>query len=147
MSDALARFRAVVQALDATAPVGAFYVQEARKEYREALLRQLELRPAAKLLVAGQKGGGKSTLLQKLAEELRERLHRLVVFQDLVSLVPIEDPTSLEVNLAALAGLFEEAGQRTTMPAEALEACRSWLQEVAWPGRGDDAAGLAQRLK
>ncbi|MEO7328162.1 MAG: P-loop NTPase fold protein [Minicystis sp.] len=88
------------------------YVEEAHQEFREQLEASLTLSTNAKLLVAGQPGCGKTTLLAKVAQHLRAS-GRIVAFVNLESVTAVQDMGAMEMHLAAAAELLaiaEKAG-------------------------------------
>jgi energy-coupling factor transporter ATP-binding protein EcfA2 len=106
---------------------GDSYVPETHEGYRKQLEAALDLNDNAKLLVAGQPGCGKTTLLLSLAVALR-REGRVVAFVDLEAQTAVQDLDPVEMYLAALAELVEQA--HTGLRAESLQACRACLAKL-----------------
>jgi energy-coupling factor transporter ATP-binding protein EcfA2 len=126
---------------------GASYVRETHEDYRRQLDASLDLNDNAKLLVAGQPGCGKTTLLLSLADDLR-RAGRVVAFVDLEAQTAVQDLDPVEMYLAAFAELLSEAGRRGVALSEPLRsATAEWLLEcqvdLEQPPRTD---GLAASL-
>ncbi len=121
---------------------GPSYIEEAHQEFRQQLEASLLLNSNAKLLVAGQPGCGKTTLLTKMAERLTAD-GRLVAFVNLEVVTAVQDLGSTEMHLAATAGLLaaaEKAG--VTLSAEVLSSVQSWLTSLG-VGLGAGMAGSA----
>jgi hypothetical protein len=142
MSDTLTKFRKLTQVFDpiyrphegAEDEPGGSYVPEAHEDYRENLVRTLELNDRVKLLVAGQPGCGKTTLLLSVAQHLR-RQGRLVVFVDLERQAAVHDLSSIELHLAVIIELLTEAEKHGAHFRDAtLERTRVWVERVH--GRG-----------
>lgn len=138
MSDARAKFRRLTEVFDpifrpyqdAADGPGSSYVPEAHEGYRHELEAALDLNDSAKLLVAGQPGCGKTTLLRSVAERLR-REGRIVAFVDLEAQTAVQDLGSVEMYLAAMAELLAAAkGAGEPLSTATLEACRSWLSRI-----------------
>lgn len=138
MSDTLVKFRKLTQVFDpiyrpyedATDGPGDSYVPEAHKDYRENLVRTLELNDRVKWLVAGQPGCGKTTLLMSVAQHLRAQ-GRLVVFVDLEKLVAVQDLTWIELHVAIMFELLSEAERGAVqVPASTLQRMSKWLGRV-----------------
>lgn len=103
------------------------YVPEAHEDYRRQLEASLDLNDNVKLLVAGQPGCGKTTMLLNVAHRLRQE-GRIVAFVDLEAHTAVQDLGSVEMYLAAMAELLIEARKvGAGIPADALVACRRWL--------------------
>ncbi len=159
MSDARAKFRQLTQVFDpifrpyedAADGPGASYVPETHEGYRKELEAALDLNDNAKLLVAGQPGCGKTTLLRSVAERLR-REKRIVAFVDLEVQTAVQDLGSVEMYLAAMAELLAAAkGAGAHLSAATLAACRAWLAQIETdrePPADVDAveAGLRRQL-
>lgn len=138
MNDALAKFRQLTRVFDpiyrpyeaAADGPGASYVPEAHEDYRKQLEAQLDLNDNAKLLVAGQPGCGKTTLLLSVAHRLRQE-GRVVAFVDLEAQTSVQDLGSVEMYLAAMAELLSEV-KRAGVPLQAstLEACARWIEQI-----------------
>jgi hypothetical protein len=156
MSDTLAKFRKLTQVFD---PIyrpyedgedgpGGSYVPEAHEDYRNNLVRTLELNDRVKWLVAGQPGCGKTTLLLNVAQHLR-RQGRLVVFVDLESLVSVHDLSWIELHVAIMSKLLAEAEQcNVEVPASTLERMRAWIERVHGRGRLEaDARSVGAALQ
>lgn len=135
MSDARAKFRELTRVFDpiyqpretADDGPGTSYIPETHEDYRRHLDAALDLNDNAKLLVAGQPGCGKTTLLLNLADELR-RQGRVVAFVDLEAHTAVQDLDPVEMYLAALAELLAEAERRgARVEPETLGLCQAWL--------------------
>jgi energy-coupling factor transporter ATP-binding protein EcfA2 len=156
MSDTLVKFRKLTQVFDpiyrpyedADDGPGGSYVPEAHEDYRNNLVRTLELNDRVKLLVAGQPGCGKTTLLLSVAHHLR-RQGRLVVFVDLERQAAVHDLSSIELHLAVILELLAEATkQGAHLQAATIERTRVWVERVH--GRGSlqaEPAALASALQ
>lgn len=134
----LEKFRQLTQAFDPIyRPVadrsqgpGASYVPEVHENFRKQLEKQLLLNDRTKLLLAGQPGCGKTTLLLRMAHEFR-REGRLVAFMDLEDLTAVQDLGSAEMHLAAVAELLSEASKAgISLPQSTLAGCRRLLETV-----------------
>lgn len=109
---------------------GPSYVEDAHKDFREQLEASLLLNPNAKLLVAGQPGCGKTTLLGRIAERLRAE-GRLVAFVNLEIVTAVQDLGVMEMHLAALAELLATADKAgIALSAETLRAVEGWLASL-----------------
>ncbi len=109
---------------------GRSFVPEAHQEYRGQLEAALDLNDNAKLLVAGQPGCGKTTLLLGVAQKLRGE-GRVVAFVDLEAQTAVQDLGTVEMYLAATAELLSAAnGTGAPLSAATLDACRGWLARV-----------------
>lgn len=106
---------------------GDSYVPETHEGYRKQLEAALDLNDNAKLLVAGQPGCGKTTLLLSMAAALR-REGRVVAFVDLEAQTAVQDLEPVEMYLAALAELVEQA--RDGLGASTRESCRACLARL-----------------
>lgn len=135
MPDTRAKFRELTRVFDpiyqprqnATDGPGLSYVRETHEGYRKQLEAALELNDNSKLLVAGQPGCGKTTLLLSIADALRQR-GRLVVFVDLEAQTAVQDLDPVDMYLAALAELFAEVQRHgQALSAEVLSSCQAWL--------------------
>jgi energy-coupling factor transporter ATP-binding protein EcfA2 len=138
MVDTRAKFRELSRVFDpiyrpyqdAKDGPGASYVPEAHEDYRRQLELSLDLNDGAKLLVAGQPGCGKTTLLVSLAQTLR-RQGRLVAFINLEAQTSVQDLGSVEMHLAAAAELLAEAGGGgVAITTDTLAACGAWIGAV-----------------
>ena len=138
MFDARAKFRELTQVFDpiyqprqaAADGPGQSYVPETHEDYRRQLDASLDLNDNAKLLVAGQPGCGKTTLLLSLADDLR-RQGRIVAFVDLEAHTAVQDLDPVEMYLAALAEILAEAERRKVpVEREALDQCQTWLTRL-----------------
>jgi energy-coupling factor transporter ATP-binding protein EcfA2 len=138
MSDTLDKFRKLTKVFDpiyrpyedANDGPGGSYVPEAHEDYRKNLIRALALNDHVKLLVAGQPGCGKTTMLLHVAQHLR-RQGRLVVFVDLENLVSVQDLSWVELHLAVISMLLEEV-RKLDLPISSriVEPVRLWLERV-----------------
>lgn len=138
MSETLVKFRKLTQVFD---PIyrpyadvedgpGGSYVAEAHENYRKNLVQALELNDHVKWLVAGQPGCGKTTLLLHVTQHLR-RQGRLVVFVDLENLASVHDLSWLELHLAIIFELLDEAQQRTIeLSPSVLERLKAWIERL-----------------
>lgn len=142
MTSDLTKFRALTRVFDPIyRPVdkvsggpGPSYVPEAHEEFRKYLEASLALNDNAKLLLAGQPGCGKTTLLLSVADRLRSE-GRIVAFVDLEVQTAVQDLGSVEMHLAATAELLREAELRGAPLSKAtLKACGGWLRPIT----GDD---------
>lgn len=138
MSDARDKFRELTRVFDpiyqprqdAADGPGASYVPETHEDYRRQLDAALDLNDSAKLLVAGQPGCGKTTLLLSVAQTLRKQ-GRIVAFVDLEAQTAVQDFDSVEMHLAALSEVLAEAERSgAKVSPETLQACRAWLDRV-----------------
>lgn len=136
MADARAKFRELTRVFDpiyqprqdTNGGPGTSYVPETHEGYRRQLDAALDLNDHAKLLVAGQPGCGKTTLLLSMAHTLRQA-GRVVAFVDLEAHTAVQDLDAVEMYLAALATLLGEESARGIREAT-LQACREWLARV-----------------
>lgn len=103
------------------------YVPGIHEDYRRQLEASLDLNDNAKLLVAGQPGCGKTTMLRHLAARMRGE-GRVVAFVDLEAMTAVQDLDPAEMHLAALAETMEQAGSE--LSDETLRACRRCLLTV-----------------
>ncbi|MFT3768079.1 MAG: AAA family ATPase [Minicystis sp.] len=135
MANAREKFRALTRVFDpiyqprqdAADGPGTSYVPETHEDYRKQLEAALDLNDSAKLLVAGQPGCGKTTLLLNIADTLRKD-GRLVAFVDLEAQAAVQDLGSVEMYLAALAALLSEVHKSGgSLAPETIAACQSWL--------------------
>jgi energy-coupling factor transporter ATP-binding protein EcfA2 len=116
------------QAIDGS--LGGSFVPEAHKDYRIQLETALDLNDKAKLLVAGQPGCGKTTLLRSVAHELQNE-GRVVAFVDLEVQTAVQDLGTVEMYLAATAELLSASkAAEAHLSLATLEACRGWLSRV-----------------
>ncbi|AKT41922.1 ATP-binding protein [Chondromyces crocatus] len=146
--DARAKFRELTRVFDPIyraseaeeAGLSSSYVPEAHGHYRRQLEASLDLNDNAKLLVAGQPGCGKTTLLRNVAHQLRQE-GRVVAVVDLEAQTAVQDLGSVEMYLAAMAELLSEAKKTATrVPTDALESCRSWLERLQGGGTVEGSA-------
>jgi len=148
MVDTRAKFRELTRVFDpiyqpqdaSEGDGGRSYVPEIHEGYRRQLEAALDLNDNAKLLVAGQPGCGKTTLLLNLAAMLR-REGRVVAFVDLEAQTAVQDLDPAEMYLAALAELLAQAGEG--LAAATLDECRASLVKlVPDEGLAAEPAGL-----
>jgi hypothetical protein len=127
---------------------GPSYVEEAHREFRAQLEASLALSPSAKLLVAGQPGCGKTTLLARVAERLSVE-GRIVAFVNLENVTSVQDLGSIEMHLAAAAELLAVGDKSgVALSAELLGMVDSGLSSLgASPGGGTSAGALAARIQ
>jgi energy-coupling factor transporter ATP-binding protein EcfA2 len=136
---------------DAEGGLGASYVPETHEDFRAQLDATLDLNDSAKLLVAGQPGCGKTTLLRALTHDLR-RAGRLVAFVNLEEQTAVHDLDPIEMYLAALAELLSQVkDDGSSLHPTTLDACREWLLRLSpdldvAAGVGALAASLSQKL-
>lgn len=155
MQDPRAKFRELTRVFDpiyrpyqdAGDGPGSSYVREAHEDYRNQLEAALDLNDNAKLLVAGQPGCGKTTLLLSVAHRLRAE-GRVVAFVDLEARTAVQDLGSVEMYLAAMAEMLSEANKAAApVRPETLEACRGWVERLQGGAAGSaDPASLADAL-
>jgi hypothetical protein len=135
MHDTLAKFRELTRVFD---PIyqprqsdddgpGDSYVPETHEGYRRQLEAALDLNDNVKLLVAGQPGCGKTTLLLSLTAAMR-REGRVVAFVDLEAQTAVQDLDSVEMYLAALAELLEQP--QVGLQDETRQSCRACLAKL-----------------
>lgn len=138
MSDPREKFRELTRVFDtiyrpyqdAGDGPGSSYVPEAHEDYRRQLELSLDVNDAAKLLVAGQPGCGKTTLLLSMTHRLR-RDGRVVAFVDLEAQTSVQDLGSVEMHLASAAELLVQAkAQGVPISAGTLAACQAWLANI-----------------
>lgn len=154
MSDARTKFRELTRVFDpiyqprqdaANGP-GSSYVPETHQGYRAQLDAALDLNDNAKLLVAGQPGCGKTTLLLSLAAALRKD-GRVVAFVDLEAHTAVQDLDSVEMYLAALAELLAESRRAgVDLSLGTLAACRKWLANFQDDEVPADIEGIRESL-
>ena len=120
---------------------GPSYVEDAHHDFRQHLAASLLVNDSAKLLVAGQPGCGKTTLLTRVAESL-EAAHRIVAFVDLEVRTAVQDLGSVEMHLAATAELLAAADKvHATLSPETLASIQGWLASM-----GSATAAVAREL-
>jgi energy-coupling factor transporter ATP-binding protein EcfA2 len=133
-----AKFRELVRVFDpiyrpqqaADGSLGGSFVPEAHQDYRIQLETALDLNDNAKLLVAGQPGCGKTTLLRSVAQGLRTQ-GRVVAFVDLEVQTAVQDLGTVELYLAATAELLAASkAAGAPLSATTIEACQGWLSRV-----------------
>lgn len=130
---------------DAADGPGTSYVSETHEDYRKQLDAALDLNDSAKLLVAGQPGCGKTTLLLSMADALRQE-GRVVAFVDLEAQTAVSDLDSVEMHLAALAELLADARRSgaSVRPAT-LQRCRERLSGLQSDNESDDLVTWLRR--
>lgn len=110
LTEAQAKLSALSRAFDplfVPGDDGRFYVETVHHAFRQQLEVSLAFNPNSKLLVAGQPGCGKTTLLTRIAAHLREA-GRQVAFVNLELVAAVQDLSLLELHLATLAELLTE---------------------------------------
>jgi energy-coupling factor transporter ATP-binding protein EcfA2 len=154
MLDVRAKFRELTRVFDpiyrpyqdASDGPGSSYVPEAHEDYRKQLELTLDLNDKAKLLMAGQPGCGKTTLLLSVGQKLR-RDGRIAAFVDLEAQTAVQDLGSVEMHVATIAALLVQAkAAAAPLSAATLAACRRWLTELqggAEPGADPEAIAVA----
>ena len=156
MADVREKFRELTRVFDpiyrpyqgADDGPGSSYVPEAHEDYRKQLELALDLNENTKLLVAGQPGCGKTTLLQNVGQKLR-RDGRIAAVVDLEALTSVQDLRSVEMHVAAISTLLVEAKAATApLATTTLDACRRWLTKLQGgvePGTDPEAIAAAFR--
>lgn len=152
MADTRAKFRELTRVFDpiyqpgeiSEGEPGRSYVPEIHEGFRRQLEAQLDLNDNVKLLVAGQPGCGKTTLLLSLAAALR-RDGRVVAFIDLEAQTAVQDLDPAEMYLAALAELIAQAGDQ--LQASTQDACRACLARLGREAEGTAGPALADALR
>jgi energy-coupling factor transporter ATP-binding protein EcfA2 len=146
MSDKLVKFRKLAQVFDpiyrpyedAEDGPGGSYVPEAHEDYRKNLSATLELNDSVKLLLAGQPGCGKTTLLLNVTQHLR-RQGRLVAFVDLEGQAAVQDLSSIELHLAVIVELLLETQKRSIpLSLDIVKRVHNWMERLQG-GKGADA--------
>src|SRR5262245_55281446 len=113
-------YRPVLSVREGTDPS---YVPEAHEDFRKQLEASLRLNDHAKLLLAGQPGCGKTTLLLSVANQLKAS-GRIVAFVDLETQTAVQDLGSPEMHLAATLELLRStATAGCSLPEATLDAC------------------------
>jgi len=157
MADLRTKFRQLTRVFDPiyrpeqdlTGGRGTSYVPETHEDYRKQLDAALDLNDNVKLLVAGQPGCGKTTMLRYLAHELRQA-GRIVAFVDLEAQTAVQHLDSVEMYIAALAELLTETKRSgASLSAETLSACQGLVAQLQSgmeiPAEPGAIAGLLQR--
>jgi energy-coupling factor transporter ATP-binding protein EcfA2 len=123
-------------------------VPEAHEDYRKQLELTLDLNDGAKLLIAGQPGCGKTTLLLSVAQKLRQG-GRIAAFVDLEAQTAVQDLGSVEMHVASIAALLVEAKVvGAALATTTLEACQRWLTHLQGePGPGADLDAIAAAFR
>jgi len=110
---------------------GVPYVQEVHEDFRKQFEAQLLLNDRVKLLLAGQPGCGKTTMLLHLTLQMRAE-GRLVAFVDLEVVTAVHDLGSAEMYIAASAELLREVGRRgLSLPQGTVQRCKQWVESLA----------------
>lgn len=144
MAVALEQFRELTRVFDpiyrpyadAADGPGASYVAEAHEDFRTQIEASLLLNDNAKLLVAGQPGCGKTTLLLGMVQWLRAQ-GRVAVFVDLETQTAVQDLGLVEMHLATTAELLAStAATGVTVSPDTLRVVAEW---VGLAGFADDA--------
>jgi energy-coupling factor transporter ATP-binding protein EcfA2 len=106
------------------------YVEAVHQDLRKQFEAQLLLNDRAKLLLAGQPGCGKTTMLMHLTSQMRAE-GRLVAFVDLEVVTTVNDLGSAEMYIAASAELLREAGRmEISLPQETVQRCKQWVESL-----------------
>jgi hypothetical protein len=109
---------------------GVAYVEAVHEDLRKQFEAQLLLNDRAKLLLAGQPGCGKTTMLMHLTSQLRAE-GRLVAFVDLEVVTTVHDLGSAEMYIAASAELLREAGRmEIALPQATVHRCKQWVESL-----------------
>jgi len=126
----LAAFRDLTQAFD---PIyrpdgdGRGYVAEVHEGFRRQLSGTLALNDNVKLLIAGQPGCGKTTLLTSTVKALRQE-GRFAALVNLERDTAMQDLGAAEMYLSVTAALLQAAEEQAKALSEtALEACLQWI--------------------
>jgi energy-coupling factor transporter ATP-binding protein EcfA2 len=155
MTDTRAKFRQLTRVFDtlyrpyqdAADGPGSSYVAEAHEGYRKQLDGALDLNDNAKLLVAGQSGCGKTTLLLSVAHRLRSE-GRIVAFVNLEAHTSVQDLGAVEMHLAAATELLVEAKNAgVPITGETLAACSTWLGAILGSAPTAEPDALAAALR
>lgn len=146
MTTPLEKFRQLTRAFE---PCGQgpedSYVPTVHEDFRRQLEKQLLLNEHTKLLLAGQPGCGKTTLLLHMAHELRCE-GRLVALIGLETLTAVQDLGSAEIHMAAVAELLSQAGKTgISLPQSTLAGCRRLL-EAASGSTAEEPQALSRQL-
>lgn len=115
---------------DAQDGPGASYVAEIHEDFRRQFEASLQLNENAKLLVAGQPGCGKTTMLRSMVQWLRAQ-GRVAVFVDLEAQTAVQDLGLVEMHLVAAAEILAGLGlAQCEVSGESLGACADWIRQV-----------------
>lgn len=126
---------------------GSSYVREAHEGYREQLEAALDLNDNAKLLVAGQPGCGKTTLLLSVAQRLRSE-GRIAAFVDLEAQTAVQDLGAVEMHLAAMSALLSQInGAAAVLRPSTIDACRAWVAQLEGSEPPSDHDAIATALR
>ncbi len=127
---------------------GAHYLPEVHADFRHQLTAPLLLGNDVKLLIAGQPGCGKTSLLLDVAREFRGK-GRLVVFVNLELATAVQELGPAEMHLAVLGEVLHESVRSQRMvPDPILNRCRQWLKDLTdTDNRAAGPALLAQRIQ
>lgn len=109
---------------------GVTYVEAVHEDLRKQFEAQLLLNDRVKLLLAGQPGCGKTTMLMHLTSQMRAG-GRLVAFVDLEVVTTVHDLGSAEMYIAASAELLREAGRmEISLPQATVQRCKQWVESL-----------------
>lgn len=126
-----------------TGALGAFFVREAHADFRAQLMASLSLNDQAKLLVAGQPGCGKTTLLLTVLDDLRAD-GRVAAFVDLESDTSVQDLALTEIHIAACVELIRQISARgLPIHDPTLQRGIDWLALVGSQSAQPTPSGVA----
>lgn len=155
MGDTRAKFRELTRVFDTLyrphadggGGPGSSYVPEAHEGFRAQLEVLLDMGDSAKLLVAGQPGCGKTTLLLSVAQKLK-REGRLVAFVNLEEHTSVRDLGPVEMHLAAAAELLLEAkAMGVQIPPATLATSAAWLRPTLGESLETEPEVIARALR
>lgn len=134
---------------DAADGPGAAYVEAAHADFRKQIEAALLLNDNSKLLLAGQPGCGKTTMLLGLVKWLRD-MGRAAVFVDLETQATVQDLGLVEVHIAAAAEVLSSSRGGPRPSESSLRAVSEWLRAAQFFDAASselDPAALAADLK